>query len=211
MEGQFSLLESGLVFGLAPFPGAAAAIPFGGFFPSAAHWDCGSAGRHRALLALGCRCAQEMRCVDIPKSSPSSSGAGVSTQLLSVMCGDRPHHCRVQEDSNAVHAGGKWRFGHVELAPRSAAARAMCQGSPNTVLECATPPEVSGYFRFVAEELHFAILTVQPSPEVPGCFQFVMLLFIEPSTLALKKKSISPYTSYSFLKERIPTHPGADL
>lgn len=37
-EGHFSLLEFGLVLGLAPFPGKVAAVPVCSFFPSAAHW-----------------------------------------------------------------------------------------------------------------------------------------------------------------------------
>jgi len=98
--------------------------------------------------------------VDNPKSSRSSPDARVSTQLLPAQCGDRPHHHGVQEDSNAVHAIGKRRSGHVKLPPRSAAARVMSQGcSRDSLLECVNPPEVSRYLLLVAERLHFAILT----------------------------------------------------
>lgn len=81
---------------------------------------------------------------------------------------------------------------------------------PKTLLECTTPHEVSGYFQFVAERLHSAILAAQCRPEVAGCSQFVMLLSIEPSTpQTLKRnfKSVLPYISYSYLRKRVLTHP----
>lgn len=111
----------------------------------------------------------------------------MSTQLLSAYFGGRPHHCRVQEGSNTVDAGGKWRSGHVNLTLGLAAAHLMSWDcSWGSLLECETPPEVSEYFQFVAERLHFPVLTAQPCPEIKGCFWFVMLLSITPSTLALK-------------------------
>ena len=190
-EGQFSLLESGPVFGLAPFPGEAAAVPLGGFFPSAAHWKAvWKCGKASGSIGAGLQVCTG-RCIVwtslSPLLHPLMPTWAHRFSLLSVVTGHINR--RVLEDSNAVDAGGKWRGGHVKLPLRLAATCVMSQGCfRDSLLECATPPEVSGYFQFVAECLHFAILTAQPCPEVASCFQFVMLLCIEPSTLALKKK-----------------------
>lgn len=94
------------------------AIPLGGFFPSLAVWKC-----RQALDTAGV--LREMHCVDSPECSSSSSDVCVRTQLLSVQCSGRAHHLRVQEGSNTVDAGGKWRSGHVNLTLGLARAHIM--------------------------------------------------------------------------------------
>lgn len=209
VEGHFSLLDFGSAFGLASFPGEVAAIPVSSFFPSAAHWK-GMWASIRLCWCWATGVCWEMHCVGSPEPSPSFSAAlwAHSFSLLRVVTSHIILTFRetqmqwMQEGSVGVDLPNCHQSWPQPMwCPRVV---------PKTLLECATPPEVSGYFQFLARHLHFAILAAQCCPEGAGCFQFVMLLSTEPSTpLTLKRnfKSVLPYTSYSYLRKRVLTHP----